>query len=43
MKKTDVNKNIQIIRCWSDIQQWIKDNNKIDITIQMESGVVNIE
>ena len=43
MKKTDVNKNIQIIRCWSDIQQWIKDNNKVDITIQMESGVVNIE
>lgn len=43
MKKTDVNKNIQLIRCWSDIQQWIKDNNKIDVTIQMESGVVNIE
>lgn len=43
MKKTDVNKNIQLIRCWGDIQQWIKDNNKIDVTIQMESEVVNIE
>lgn len=28
MKKYDVNKNMQLIRCWSDIQQWISDNCK---------------
>lgn len=28
MKKPDINKNMQLIRCWNEIQQWISDNCK---------------
>lgn len=43
MKKADVNKNIQLIRCWSDIQQWVMQNSEVNLTIPMTTGVVNIE
>lgn len=43
MKKADVNKNIQLIRCWSDIQQWVMENSEVNLTIPMTTGVVNIE
>lgn len=43
MKKADVNKNIQLIRCWGDIQQWVMQNSEVNLTIPMTTGVVNIE
>ena len=43
MKKADVNKNIQLIRCWRDIQQWVMQNSEVNLTIPMATGVVNIE
>ena len=43
MKKADVNKNIQLIRCWGEIQQWVMQNSEVNLTIPMTTGVVNIE
>lgn len=42
-KKADVNKNIQLIRCWDEIQQWVSENSEVNLTIPMTTGVVNIE
>lgn len=42
-KKADVNKNIQLIRCWDEIQQWVMENSEVNLTIPMTTGVVNIE
>ena len=39
MKKPDVNKHMQLIRCWNDIQQWIADNCKeIILTLRPSSN-----
>ena len=38
MKKPDVNKNMQLIRCWNDIQQWISDNCKEIVIILYPSA-----
>lgn len=42
-KKADVNKNIQLIHCWGEIQQWVSENSEVNLTIPMTTGVVNIE
>lgn len=43
MKKANVNKNLQLIRCWNDIQQWVTDNCKdITIYIPIEGAAINV-
>lgn len=44
MKKADANKNMQLIRCWNDIQQWITENCKeITTKITLDNGLLSIQ
>lgn len=39
MKKADTNKNLQLIRCWNDILQWVAENCKtVKTSLLMEGG-----
>lgn len=43
MKKADTNKNLQLIRCWNDILQWVAENCKtVKTTVPMEEGKLKV-